>query len=135
MPTQTTKENVHEELLSNVLQRPLAEYDALLWMVLLHTHAIHLRSGVLSDGWTAGRNGENVVLPAITQRHAASVIAALWQRRDDERAKYVYWYRQFNTRTPYEVLDDVPEEMKADLVKLRALLAADPRVAAVVEED
>jgi hypothetical protein len=123
------------ELLRGVLSGPLTEEDALLWMVLLHTHAIHLRPGVLSSQGDGEQAGEIAVLPAETQRGAASIIAALWPDRSDERANYAYWYFQYNTRTPYEVLDAVPEDQRTRLFQLRHLLAGDPRVTAIVEED
>ena len=132
---QITKKTARIELLRSVLPSPLTEEDALLWMVLLHTHEIHLRPSVLSSRRNGEQVEETVVLPAETQRGAASVIAALWPNRKDERANYVYWYWQYNTRTPYEVLDAVPEDQRTRLFKLRNLLASDPRIAAIVEED
>jgi hypothetical protein len=127
-----TKETARVELLRSVLPEPFTEEDALLWMVLLHTHAIHLRPDALSR---CG-NGEPIaVLAAETQRGAAGVIAALWPDRADERADYVYWSFQYQARTPFEVLEEVPEDQRARLLELRHLLAGDPRVAAVVAED
>lgn len=130
-----TKETARIELLRNVLPGPLKEEDALLWMVLLHTYAIHLRPGVLLGRGDDEQSREITVLPAESRRGAASAIAALWPNRMDERANYVYWYNQYNLRTPYEVLTDVPEDRRNRLVALRYLLAGDPRVAAIIEED
>lgn len=125
-------QTVPRELLGSVLKGRLTEDDALLWMVLLHTHAIHLRPILQSVN---GVPGSGEVLPAETQRGAAEVIAELWPDRHDERADPSYWYWQFNVRTPYELLNEVPRELRARLLQLRDLLAQDPRVAAVVEED
>ncbi len=105
----------------------MTEDEALLWMVLLHTHAVHLRPGVVAD--------EPVILHPETQRGAAQVIADLWPNREDERAGYIFWYSLYNTRTPFEVLEAVPRDLMPQLVRLRNTLAQDPRVAAVVEED
>lgn len=127
-----TKYTARVELLRSVLDGPLTEDDALLWMVLFHTHLIHLRPGSLAGN---GMADPLEVLPAETQRGAAEIIATLWPDRHDERAGYVYWYWQYNTRTPYEVLDAVPEELRPRLLKLRDLLTRDPRVVTVVEED
>jgi hypothetical protein len=132
---QLTKETARVELLRSVLSGPLTEEDALLWMVLLHTHEIHLRPEVLSNRGNGEQGEEIKVLPAETQRGAASAIAILWPDRTDTRANDVYWYHQYNTRTPYEVLDAVPYDQRTRLMELRYLLASDPRVAAVVEED
>jgi hypothetical protein len=113
----------------------LTEEDALLWMVLLHTHAIHLRPGVLSSHRNGEQAEEILVLPTQTQRAAASDIAALWPDRTDERANYLYWYYQYSTRTPYEVLGAVPDDQRTRLLQLRRLLASDPRVVAINEEE
>lgn len=135
MAKRMTKNTARTDLLRSVLSDPLTEEDALLWMVLLHTHEIHLRPGVLSNRGDGVQAEEIVVLPSDTQRGAASIIAALWPDRTDERANYAYWYFQYNTRTRYEALDVVPEEQRTRLFQLRQLLAKDSRVAAVVEED
>jgi hypothetical protein len=130
-----TKQTARAELLRSVLPGPLTEEDALLWMVLLHTHTIHLRPGVLSNHSNGKQAEETVVLAAETQRGAASDIAALWPDRTDERSNYAYWYFQYNIRTPYEALDAVPEDQRIRLLELRSFLASDPRVAAIVEEE
>lgn len=130
-----TKETAHAELLRSVLPKPLTEEDALLWMVLLHTHAIRLRPGTLTAHRENGQTEEITVLSPQTQRGVASAIAALWPDRTDERANYVYWYFQYNSRTPYEALDVVPEDQRIRLFELRCLLASDPRIAAVIEDD
>jgi hypothetical protein len=96
-------------------------------MILLHTHAIQLRPGVLGE--------EPVLLPAETQRGVAATIAALWPNRTDARGSYEYWYWQYNTRTPYEVLEDVPEHLMPRLREFRQALAQDARVSAVLEEN
>jgi hypothetical protein len=132
---QMTKETARAELLRSVLSGPLTEEDALLWMVLLHTHAIHLHPGVLSSHKNGEQAEEVLALPADTRRGAASDIAALWPDRTDERANYLYWYYQYSTRTPYEVLDEVPEDQRTRLLQLRHLLASDPRVVAISEEE
>ncbi len=104
-------------------------------MVLLHTHAIHLSSGAHANDGADNQDGGTAFLHALTQREAASVIAALWPNRTDQRADYVYWYFQYNTRTPYEVFSDVPKELMTRLLEFRSTLAREPRVAAVIEED
>ena len=103
-------------------------------MLLLHTHAIHLKPGAIAaDGQDLG--SDPVILPAETQRGAAEIMASLWPDRNDAHAQYGYWYKLYNSRTPYETLHDVPEPMKTQLLVFREALARDPRVAAVVEED
>lgn len=130
-----TKHTAKQELLRRVTQGRLTEDDALSWMVLLHTHQIQLQPGALENDSPEGMGAGGLVLPAETQRGAAAVIASLWHNREDERAGYTYWYWQYNTRTPYEVLADVPQERLARVLELGEALAREPDVASVVAED
>lgn len=130
MTTRTSEPIPHEELLRAVVQPPLSEEDALLWMALLHTHRVRLRP---KAGGTAA-NGGAPVLAALTQRGAAEAVAALWPDRADERAGSPYWYFQYNSRTPYETLSQVPRELLPRLLEFRDRLASEPRVLDVEEE-
>jgi hypothetical protein len=121
-------DKAHRELLHDVISAQLTEEDALLWMVLIHTHEIHLRVPMLGDAL-----GVTTLAPA-TQRQAASVIAALWPDRASQQAEYTFWYREYQLKTPYEDISDVPPHLLARLVQLREALLQDPRVASVVEE-
>jgi hypothetical protein len=126
------KSNAREELLRDAIPDGLSEEDALLWMALLHTHEIHLRSGTLEDL----NGGGGVVLPADTRRGVAAVIAALWRKRSDPvRTDYVYWYNEYGRRTPYELFDDAPPAHQVRIRQLREALTHDERVVAVQPED
>jgi hypothetical protein len=133
MTATLTRETVHRDLLKDCLSGPLTEADALLWMVLLHTHQIRLQPDAI-----AGGNGGILTFAAITQRHAAEILASLWadlKRDSGERSRYAYWYCRYNKETPFEVLSHVPDTLLPRLVELRAMLAHDSRVAAVEPED
>jgi hypothetical protein len=123
-----------EELLRRVTHGALTEDDALLWMVLLHTHSLHLRPDLLLGDTAEEQAKKVVILPAETQRGSARVIAALWPDRTEPRAHYAYWYGLYNDRTPYEDLREVPQVRLSRLLELRRALAEDPYVVAVVEE-
>jgi len=122
----------HLDVLESILKGPLTETEALLWMILLHTHQIHLRGSPAANG--PATDGHAEVLSPLTHRGAADVIAALWPDRDDERGKYVFWCGQYNTRTAYADLSAVPKEIMPRLLELRDLLALHPPVRAVVED-
>jgi hypothetical protein len=132
MTIQNTCIPTHLDLLESILKAPLTEEDALLWMILLHTHHIHLRASSAANGSNLEDRAE--ILGPLTHRGAAEVIAGLWPDRADERGKYTFWYQQYNTRTPYEDLSQVPQEMMPRLFELRNLVAQDPRVRTVVED-
>lgn len=136
--------NAHFELVRNSLKAGLAESDALLWMVLLHTHEIHVRADFVEKPWRDHQEGGAVVFPALTQRGVAAVVAKLWletklkkksQGKAEPRTNYIHWYWEYNTRVPYEIVEQVPAGLRPRLEELRAILEQDPRVFAVVPED
>lgn len=101
--TETTLQTpTHGDLLKDFLTSPFSEEETLEWMVIHHTHHIRLRPI---------RGAQPVALAALTQRGAAAVIAALWPDRDDQRSEYTFWHKNFITRTPYEVLGAIPQEL------------------------
>ena len=136
-------DTAHEELVRAAVDGRLSEEDALVWMVLLHTHEMHLQADAVCDSWRSHAGAGHVVLAAQTRRVVAAVIASLWkelmekrgQPPDEQRSNYAYWYWQYSTRVPYEVIEAVPTELLPRLQEFRDVLARDPRVLAVVAED
>lgn len=132
MNTTHPNESVFGEVLKGCWEDNLAESDALLLMLLVHTHKIQLHSGGV-----AGANGDQALLGPLTQREAAAEVAAVWGElhpEDNERCSFSYWYRQFNLQTPYEVMDDVPPPLLPKLLLLREALRRNQRVSSVVED-
>jgi hypothetical protein len=109
---------LHEALVREGLGSQPNDDDALAMMILLHTHRLLLSSGSLSD-----RPGVKEIA-ATTQRYAAETIASAWpDRSDTTRTAPAYWYYEFNTRTPFEVIDDItpPWDERVDRAKQRVL--------------
>jgi hypothetical protein len=129
------KETAKLELLRRATNGKLTERDALAWMILLHTHQIRFRPGVLTTVTTNGNGEIGMVLSADTHHGVAHIIAALWPDREDERAKSGYWYWQYNSLTPYELMEDVPQGWFARVQELRQILERLPEVEEVVVED
>jgi hypothetical protein len=136
-------ETAHVDLVREALGGRLTEEDALLWMVLLHTHQIHIRANFVDEAWRRHERNRIVTLSAHTQRGVAAVIAELWreirQKRtrppEEPRTRYEHWYWEFNTRVPYEVVESIPAELLPRLQELRNQLAHDPRVVDIVPDD
>jgi hypothetical protein len=106
-----------------------SDEDALAAMVLLHTHRPSLRES-LSD-----RAGVTEVEP-VTQRHAAELVAAAWvDRGDQQRTRREHWYYQFNTVTPFEVIEDVTAPWGVAVARVRRNLLQSGLVAAAEPED
>ena len=121
-----------EELLGTILKQPFSEEDALVWMILLHTHQFCLRNLAAEP---EGTNQRETRLAPLTQRCAGEVIAHFWPDRSDERANYYYWYKLYNTKTPFEDLTELSPNLMARLVQFRDLLAKNPQIQAIVEEE
>jgi hypothetical protein len=118
---------IHAELIQKHIADATDENELLLWMVLIHTHQISLAMPSIQ-----GAPDLEVVQPA-TQRAAAGAIAGLWPTREDkERASYLYWYRAYQLRTPYETMRAVPPEILARIEILRQKLETDSRVKSLV---
>ena len=134
-------ETAHTELARAAMEGRLNEEDALVWMVLLHTHEIHLHGRSTEDALRRHERNGVVSLSAHTQRGVAAAIAELWaeikhkrgQHSGDQRTRYEHWYWEFNTRG-YESVENIPARMKSRLEELRVLLTQDPRVVAVVPD-
>jgi hypothetical protein len=123
-------EDVHARLAIEILHSHVNEDDALALMILFHTHRIRLNAPVLDD-----RPGITEIA-AITQRHAAEVMAAAWPDRDDShRTDRLYWYYQFNSQTPYEVVDDVPRDWMIRVQRMRDNLSNVPMIRAIEPDD
>src|SRR5262249_11114618 len=79
------QKTAHEELVRSALNGRLTEADALVWMVLLHTHKIELRSDAVCEPWRQHEESGFVTLEADTRRGVASVIASLWKELKGKR--------------------------------------------------
>jgi hypothetical protein len=106
-----------------------SDEDALGVMVLLHTHRLTLAEPV-SD-----RPGARV-FDALTQRHVAELISAAWKdRADPVRCRREHWYHQFNTLTPFEVVEDVVAPWDSVLARVRRHLLQSGLIRDVKPED
>src|ERR1700722_13991939 len=141
-PTLLRPETAHLELTRSALSGRLSEEDALRWMVLSHTHEIHIRVDSVDGNWQRHEYNGAVVLHALTQRGVADVISQLWCQSkqlsdgpEDVRNSYVHWYWQYNTQVPYEIWECVPDLLRPHVAELRDRLSQDSRVVAIVPEN
>ncbi len=133
-------DTAHVELLRSVAGSRLTDSNALLWMVLFHTHEIRIRSECIESEWRRCEADGMVVLHAGTQRWVADVVAEVWKEKrkvssDDPRGDYGHWYWRYNAEVPYELAAQIPEHQMALLSELRERLSQDPCVVAVLPED
>jgi hypothetical protein len=83
-------QSFHKRLVTDIFDSSISDTDAFLIFHILHEFELHVRPGVLADT-------QSGVIPAITQRHAALCLAALWRGSGNERSRYEYWYRRWNS--------------------------------------
>jgi hypothetical protein len=119
--------SIHREIIQGHVSDRADADEMLLWMVLLHTHTIHLKTACLDDA-----PGVAIVQP-LTQRASAAIIADLWSDRSDrEKTSAEYWYRVYQLTAPYETIGDVPKDRADRIELLRQALQVEPLVSAVV---
>jgi len=125
-----TIHEIHKKLAKYLLGQHATEEEGLAAMILFHTHSIILKEAILED-----RPGI-LELAAITQRDAADVVAAAQRDKSDAQLKTnVEWYRQFNLRTPFEVVDDISTEWKPLVHRHAEALARHPLIKTIAPED
>ena len=129
-----TKDNAHKALSSAVVPRLWTQEEALLWMVLIHTHEVHLRPGVLVDDDGSEVRDEVPVLPPTTQHMASEILASLWRGSEDARLRNpIYWYRKYTDLGPIEDIADANASIRRGVGALRNKLAAAPHVVLVTQ--
>jgi hypothetical protein len=117
--------SIHRELIRNHIDDPSNEDEMMLWMLLIHTHAVRLVKPLA---------GNITLIHGATQRVAAAAVADLWSDREDkEKTLYVYWYHEYAHR--YHSKSLVPANDAAKIETLRTKIEADPRVEYVVLDE
>jgi hypothetical protein len=125
-----TLEEMHRALAQVGLGPQPADDDGLAVMLFLHTHHLQLGAASLSD-----RPGVRD-LAALAQRHAAEVVAAAWPSRQDSlRMSPQHWYYEFNTRTPFEVVEDMEPFWAERVAGVRERILKSGLVQAITLED
>lgn len=127
---QTTIGYLHSRLLVDVFGRPLDDRDAFLVFALFHSYRVVLRGPVLKD-----RKG-CLVCAAITQRHAASALTALWWGTSKPGAHYTHWYWRWNGEWgSYGHAENLSPEESERFEELKLLLECHPFVSRFELED
>jgi len=122
-------DGLHRDWVAFLLGSNPDDFSALAVMALMHTHNIALSQS------PDDRPGVGA-LNAITQRHAATLLATSWpDEADSQRTDPYYWFARFNAEMPYELVDDMPNEIRGRVEFLREQLEQHPTVTLVSPED
>ena len=126
-----TVDELYQAIAKAVLGERPGDDDALALMVLLHTYHLQLgASAVLTD-----RPGVSD-LAAITQRHAAEVIAGAWPNRADrDRTSREHWYYEFNLQSPFELAEEISSEWRPRVERTMTQLLGSGLVVSTSPED
>jgi hypothetical protein len=72
----------------------------------------------------------------ITARHAAEIVANIFRNKDPSRADYSYWYVKWSGEWEGgRLLNEIPEDLKPCLRKIKQLIETHPWVASIVDGD
>ncbi len=128
-----TRHEVYVNLARNALnQLPRAEESVLSCMVALHTHTILLADSCNPTDMTSV--GERRRLDAVTRRHAAEIVAAATGNAT-EQSTIDYWYAKYSSSTPYEVVEDIPQPLRNQVLGAVTAMKASQLVQDILEAD
>jgi hypothetical protein len=126
-----TKVDVFKQILRDVVSDDADVLDVLLPMVVLHTHAIALRPGVVVDDGPHPADGE-VGLAPLTRTHLAELAASMWT--GTARGDSDFWTNAYRQSTPFELFDDVPAELRDRAERARRAIEDHPLVNRLIPE-
>lgn len=113
---------------------PPGEDSVLACMVALHTQDILLDDVCeLTDVGTSSE-GAPRRLHAVTRRHAAEIVAAA-TGDESNREMIDYWYGRYSSRSPYEVVEDVPQPFLGQVLQVVTAMKESPIVRDIVEAE
>jgi hypothetical protein len=127
------KLDVYRQILRDVIHDDTALEDALLYIVVLHTHSITLRPGVTVEDGPPNAGGHGIVLAPLTRNHLAELVSSLWESRD-QRANPGFWYSAYCRLTPYELFEDLPDSMRDSATAAKRTIETHDLVEKLVQE-
>lgn len=112
MARETMNQNdLYRELLFDLGVIKLPPRDAPWLAVVLHTHRITLRADVELDECREDDDPGPITLLPISVSHTAEILSSLWPKAD-ERGDVDFWYFLYQSVTPYEILDEIPSDIR-----------------------
>jgi hypothetical protein len=130
-----TKTEAYIKIAQSALDRlPASDDSVLACMAVLRLNDIVLDdTSDLSDMGTLPE-GTQRRLSAVTRRQAAEIVAAAMGNDRDPRI-IDHWYAQYSSRTPYEVIEEVPESFLKQVLAARGFMKESPIVRDVIEAE
>ncbi len=124
------KLDAFRQILADTVRTDMSLDEVLLYAVVLHTYRIELAPNVVLDD---AYDAHPIVLSPLTRQSVAVVLASLWEG-EAERGKDGFWFACYCERTPYEVMGDLPPELRQGVELAVRALEAHPMVAQLEED-
>lgn len=130
-----TKQDLYVAIARAALKgHSLAEERVLACMIVLHTCDFVLATDCMLDDVLWPTTSKTKKLHAVTRRHAAEIIAAATGHESDQGV-IDKWYAAYSSKSPYEVLESVPEPLRSLVEECRADMLQHPALIDIVEAE
>jgi hypothetical protein len=130
-----TSQDLFVEIAKTALNgHSLAEERVLACMIVLHTCDFVLTNDCMLDDVVWPTTSKTKKLHAVTRRHAAEIIAAATGHESDQGV-IDKWYAAYSSRSPYEVLESVPDPLRGLVEQCRADMLQHPALIDIVEAE
>ena len=127
------KIDVYKQILGDVISMQMSNEEVLLHMVVLHTHSIVVNSDVSIEDVNLNHEGQGIVLAPLTRRHLAELVSSLWESHE-QRGDAAFWYSSYDRLTPYELFDDIKDELRKKALTAKMNIANNDLVDELIEE-
>ena len=104
----------------------------LLFMVVLHTHSIQVVPTVTINDLQLASPDQPRILAPLTRRHVADLVSDLWH--SGERSQDAFWYGLYVSETPFEIFEDIPDDLIDQANWVKATVEGHPLIARLIPE-
>jgi hypothetical protein len=127
------KVDVYMAIIRDAISKDVSPEDLLLHALVLHTHSIVLRDGVVLEDVRLDPHEQQMVLAPLTRNHVAELLATAFGGIG-KRASPDFWFVEYARVAPYESFDEVPEDLRERAMAARRSIERHRVVERLVEE-
>jgi hypothetical protein len=127
------KLDVYRQIFRDTIRDDMQLEDILLRALVLHTHSIVLRPDVYLDDVQRNAEQLRLVLAPLTRTHVVHLVASLWPK-DSEWGREDFWFAQYGRVVPYELFEQVPDELRNEALAARKSIEGHSLVDELIEE-
>jgi hypothetical protein len=127
------KLDVYRQILRDTIRGDMQLEDILLRALVLHTHSIVLRPDIDLDDIQRNVGELRLVLAPLTRTHVVNFVASLWPK-DNEWGREDFWFAQYGRVIPYELFEQVPDELRDQALAARKSIEDHSLVDELIEE-